>query len=265
MAQLTGEVAVVTGGAGQNIGSSVASKLAEDGASVGIIDIDATNGENTVSKIESNGGDAIFAKADLTDVESTKKAIDEIASEFGGIDIMVASAGMAFGTSLDSIDEEDFYKNIDTNLKSTFFSTKAALPYLRDEGGSVVFVSSVNALLGGFSEVAYASAKGGLHSLSRGLTADYGDEGVRFNVVAAGSILGDSDIWEEREEDQPGLLDQIDDLYPLGRSGEPEDVANTVSFLASAEASWISGVVLPVDGGLTATGAISGGRWWENL
>lgn len=182
------------------------------------------------------------------------------------LDVLVNNAGGASGVRLDDVDEETFDYNVDTNLRSAFFTTKAALPHLRrGDGGRVVFVSSINALLGGFSEVAYAVSKAGLHALARCLTADYADDGVRFNVVAPGSVIGDSDTWQRREAEDPGTLDRIADLYPCGRYGRPEDVADAVLFLSSSRSDWVSGVVLPVDGGLTATGALPGGRWWESL
>lgn len=260
------KVAVVTGGGGANTGRTVAATLASRGATVIVVDVDTVGIQKTVEKIESEGGTADGIECDITDCSEITDCIADIVDQYGGIDILVNNAGGSEGITMDSVDEATFDANIQLNLKSAFFMTREALPYLRKGGdSSVVFVSSINAVVGGFSEVGYATAKGGLHSLVRSLTADHGAQQVRFNVVCPGSIIGDSDIWRRREEEHPGTLTKIEDLYPLGRSGDPDDVAEAIWFLTTERAAWISGVVLPVDGGLSAAGAMPGGRWWERL
>lgn len=258
--------AIVTGGGGQNIGRSITKTLAAAGAQVLILDVDVESSNKVVNEVNQAGGSAGFFERDVTDVDAVKQTVNTIAAEFNGIDILVNNAGGASGVKLEDIDESTFDANLDKNLRSAFFTTKAALPHLkRSGGGSVVFISSVNALLGGFSEVAYSVSKAGLHSLARSLTADYAGDGVRFNVVAPGSVIGNSDTWQQREKVSPGTLDRVAELYPCDRYGEPEDVANAVLFFASDLSNWISGVVLPVDGGIIATGGLSGGRWWESI
>lgn len=264
MNRMDGKTAVVTGGGGPNIGRSIATLLASEGATVIVLDSDDNKGKETLKTISTDGGTAEFIPCDLTDVDEVESAAEETVSRQGTVDVLVNNVGRSTGCTLDTLTEEDFEKNIDVNLKSAVFSTKAYLPHM-DEGSSVVFVSSINALLGGFSEVGYSAAKAGLHSLAKVLTADYGSDGIRFNVVCAGSIIGDSETWRSREEEAPGTLEAVADAYPLGRYGDPEDVAQAVLFLASEESSWISGVVLPVDGGMTATGRLPGGKWWEKL
>lgn len=260
------KIAVVTGGGGSNIGRAVATTLASRNATVIVLDIDTAGIKETVKQIESQGGTATGIKCDVTDCSEITAAIDEVVEQHGGIDIVVNNAGGSFGLTMDSVDEETFDTNLELNLKSAFFVTREALPHLQQGGdSSVVFVSTINALLGGFSEVGYATAKAGLHSLVRSLTADYGSDQVRFNVVCPGSVIGDSEIWQQREEEHPGMLQDIEELYPVGRYGEPEDVAEAIWFLTTERAAWISGVVLPVDGGLSAAGNMPGGRWWERL
>lgn len=266
MEDFTNQTAVVTGGGGSNIGREVSRLLANRGAEVIVVDKDQEKSRKTVSLIENDGGNATFVEANLRNVNEISAVVDEIADEFGPIEILVNNAGGASGLQLDQTGEAEFDYNVETNLKSAFFVTKAALPQLvATGGGSVVFVSSINALLGGFSEVAYSVSKAGLHALARCLTADYADDGVRFNVVCPGSVIGNSDTWNRREREDPGTKQRIHELYPVGRYGDPEDIAEVISFLSSDRASWISGVVLPVDGGLTATGGLPGGRWWENI
>lgn len=267
MDDLCGSTAVVTGGGGANIGSTISERLIRSGADVVILDKDADAARETVDRLAGHdGGDAAFVECDVTDVDQLSTVIDDVAAEFGSIEILVNNAGGAAGLRLEDTDESTFEFNVETNLKSAFFATKAALPHLRSaDDASVVYLSSANALVGGLSEVAYAVSKAGLHALARCLTADHAAEGVRFNVVCPGSVIGDSETWDRRERERPGTKRRVGNLYPIGRAGEPTDVAEAVAFLASPRASWISGVVLPVDGGLTATGGLPGGRWWEQI
>ncbi len=265
MTQITDNVAIITGGSGPNIGRGISQNLADTGFTVVILDIDTDGGNEVVETIRDRGGEAMFIETDVTNVEAIHDATETVVDTYGRIDVLVNSAGSPAGVTIDSIGEKEFDVNIERNLKSSFFCTKAALPHLQDNSGSVVFVSSVNALVGGFSEIGYATAKGGLHALCRCLVADYSEFGIRFNVVCPGSIIGNSVVWREREEKEPGTLDSVAEMYPLKRYGEPEDVANAVRFLISEEAEWINGIVMPVDGGLTATGNLPGGRWWEQL
>lgn len=266
MEDFTDQTAIVTGGGGSNIGREVSRLLASRGAEVVIVDKDQEKSRKTVDLIKKDDGNATFVEANLRNVNEISAVVDEIADEFGPVEILVNNAGGASGLQLDQIGEAEFDYNVETNLKSAFFVTKAALPQLvANGGGSVLFVSSINALLGGFSEVAYSVSKAGLHALARSLTADYADDGVRFNVVCPGSVIGNSDTWNRREREDPGTKQRIHELYPVGRYGDPEDIAEVISFLSSDRAAWISGVVLPVDGGLTATGGLPGGRWWENI
>lgn len=266
MEDLTGSTAVVTGGGGSNIGRAVCVDLANAGAHVVVLDVDTEGAAQTVEEIRGAGGDADAFECDVSDPDVVSSTIDAVAAESDGIDVLVNNAGGADGLTMPETTPEQFDTNININLRSAFFTTQAALPHLREgEGGSVIFVSSINAILGGFSEVAYSTSKAGLHALARCLTADHAEEGVRFNVVAPGSVIGNSDTWQQREQKNPGTLDRIDDLYPTGQSGEPEEIAAAITFLSSERASWISGVILPVDGGMTATGGLPGGRWWERL
>lgn len=266
MEDLTGSTAIVTGGGGPNIGRAVCVDLANAGAHVVVLDVDADGAAQTVGDIRDAGGEADAFECDVSDPDAVADTVAAVAAEADGIDVLVNNAGGADGLTMPETTPEQFDANIDANLRSAFFTTQAALPHLREgDGGSVVFVSSINAILGGFSEVAYSTSKAGLHALARCLTADHAGDGVRFNVVAPGSVIGDSDTWQERERKDPGTLDRIDDLYPTGRSGKPKDIAAAITFLSSDRASWISGVTLPVDGGVTATGGLPGGRWWEQL
>lgn len=265
MNRLEDKIAIITGGA-RNIGYAISVLFAKEGAKVCIFDIDDNMGEKVSREINENGFEAIYVKTDVTNVESINKSVKFIQEKYGKIDILVNNVGASKGFTLEDIDEETFNYNINNNLKSAFFCTKAVLPQMKmNNKGNIVFISSINAILGGFSEVAYSSSKIALHSLVKTLTADYSQYGIRFNVVCPGSIPGDSLTWKNREGNKPGMLKKLANIYPLGRFGDANDVAYAVLFLASDEASWISGVILPVDGGISATGRLPGNCWWENI
>jgi NAD(P)-dependent dehydrogenase (short-subunit alcohol dehydrogenase family) len=265
MNRVKNKVAVVTGG-GKNIGRAVSLTLAKEGAQVCILDIDTNLGKETVNRIKRRNGSAYFFECDVTSTKQIFRVSTEIIEKYHHVDILVNNVGGSKGLKLADISEEDYQLNLDLNLKSAMFCTKAFLQnMIKYHSGSVIFVSSINALLGGFSEVAYSSAKGALHSLVRVLTADYSKYGVRFNVVCPGSIPKESVTWQNREKNNPGLIQRLSRTYPLRRVGKPDDVANAVLFLASDESSWITGIILPVDGGLTATGSLPGGKWWKAI
>jgi len=264
MNRVRDKVAIVTGGS-RGIGRAISLLLAEEGAKICIIARDDKVGKKTATFIKGQGGEATFIKSDVTNVKRIESAVREVIKKYGKIDILVNNVGAAKGTLLDDVDENIFQMNVDVNFKSAVFCTKAVLPtMMKQHSGSVIFISSVNAIVGGFGLVIYSSVKGALFSLARTLTADYSKYNIRFNVVCPGTIPC-SKAWQERERAKPGTLETLAKIYPLGRTGEAIDVAQAVLFLASDEASWITGTVLPVDGGITATGRLPGGEWWNNL
>jgi len=264
--RVDGKKVLVTGGGGASIGRAISILLAEEGATVMILDIDSPRGEEVAGSIRKRGGKALYIQADVTKTSDIDTAVVETIDKVGEVDVLVNNVGGAEGITLDKIDKECLERNLASNLTSAMLCTRAVIPHMiRQRSGSIIYVSSINALLGGLSEVAYAASKGALHSLVRSLTGDYSRQGLRFNVVCPGSIDGGSALWQNRERGSPGLLKQLAALYPIGRMGVPQDVAYAVLFFASDESSWISGVVLPVDGGLTATGALPGGKWWERI
>lgn len=265
MHRIKDKVAVVTGG-GRNIGRAISIILANEGAKVCVLDIDVLASNDVVDIICNDGKKAEFFKCNVTSVKEIESNFQNIWNKYGKIDILVNNVGESAGITLEDITEDIFNKNIDLNVKSSVFCTKAALPFMKKQRkGSVIFISSINANLGGFSEVMYAASKKSLEALAKVLAADYSKFGIRFNVVSPGSVPGDSMVWKERELEKPGTLGKLESIYPLKRVGKPEDVAYAVLFYASDESSWITGTVLPVDGGITATGRLPGGKWWEEL
>jgi NAD(P)-dependent dehydrogenase (short-subunit alcohol dehydrogenase family) len=265
MLELEGRTAIVTGG-GSNIGQAIAIGLAEQGADVMIADIDPEGAQGTTEMIQQRGGEAMFVEADVTEESAVKRVRERTQSAYGDTDVLINNVGGGDGGALHNTTREGFDTDVERTLTSAFLCTRELLPDLREsDDSSVVFISSINALLGGFDQVAYTAAKGGIHSMARKLVADYSTDGIRFNVVCAGSVIGDAEVWEERAEEAPDSLESLTELYPLGRFGAPEDVANLVVFLSSAAAEWITGAIIPVDGGLTATGNLPGENWWEEI
>ena len=265
MQRLQDRVAVVTGGA-VNIGRAICRNMAGEGARVWILDIAEEGAAETADLVRSAGGQATVLRTDVTVPAEVEAAVRQILAAEQRVDILVNNVGGSSGADLEDIDEAMLERNIALNLKSAFLCTRAVSRTMLERGaGNVIFVSSVNALLGGFGEVAYSASKAALHSLVKSLTAEYSPRGLRFNALCLGSIPGESATWARRERQHPGTLEDLARLYPLRRVGTADDAALAAVFLASDEASWITGVVLPVDGGISATGALSGGEWWTSL
>jgi NAD(P)-dependent dehydrogenase (short-subunit alcohol dehydrogenase family) len=236
--------------------------LVAEGMQVAVIDRERRDIESVASNDEP--GSVTFYEADVTDQEEYSEALDAIMSDFDGISTFVNSVGASNYKQLHETSYEDFREQIDLNLWSGFYGTKRLLPDLLEApSASVVYISSLNALVGGFSEIPYAASKAGLQSLARGLTADYGRDDVRFNALCVGTIPLDSE-FEGRTGDISETYERVSSIYPLGL-GDPEDIAAATAFLCSAQSAWISGVTLPIDGGLMATGALPGGDWWEKI
>ncbi len=248
MGRLDECVAFVTGG-GHGIGRATALRLATEGAAVAIADLDVEAAQRTAAEIIATGGVALAVACDVTDTAAVDRAVTETVARFGRLDILANVAGA-------DVDEPPFAEQPDEiwrrmheiNLLGVVRTTRAAIPHLLSapHGGSVVNVSSVNGMLA-IGSYPYSAAKAGLQNLTMNLAAEYGPRRVRFNVVAPGTVR--TRVWD----DQPETFAQMHRLYPLGRVGEPEDIAAAIAFLVSDDAAWITGIVLPVDGGLTGS------------
>jgi len=260
MRRFVGRVALVTGAA-RGIGRATAARLAAEGALVGVADIDADAAEEAAHDLAKTGADAVPLACDVTDRESVDAAVASLVARYGRLDVLVNNVGVSLGTPFEEIDDAAWRDQSDPTLHGAVRCIQAALPHLLTSavGGSVVTIGSVNGLAA-FGNVVYSTAKAGLQSLTQNLAILYSrrelarkgltSRGVRFNLVAPGTIR--TRVWTERGPDRLELLDRLAQQYPAGRVGEPEDVAAAVAFLASDDASWITGVVLPVDGGILA-------------
>lgn len=239
--RFTDRVVVVTGGGG-GIGAVMAEQFAAEGARVVVADINGEAAEQTAVGISGAHPVAL----DVTDASAVSAAIAEI----GAVDVLVNNAAMTVDTALADMTVQGWSREIDVTLTGAFLMSQAVLPSMERAGrGAIVNVSSVNAL-SYLGNEAYSAAKAGLLSLTRSIAVRYGAKQIRCNAVVPGTIA--TPIWQRRLKIEPDLFDRTSKWYPLGRVGTPADVAAPVLFLASDEAAWITGITMPVDGGLLA-------------
>jgi NAD(P)-dependent dehydrogenase (short-subunit alcohol dehydrogenase family) len=239
---------VLVTGAARGIGAAVARRLAEEGARVLVTDVDPAEAEKTAAALRELGLGTEAFGCDVGDREAVERAVAHAVATFGTLDVLVNSAAHCTPDLPLFEDEPDdeWARDIDITLTGPYRCCRAALPHLAASGrGAVVNIGSVNGIQD-FGNHAYSAAKAGLGSLTRTLAGHAAKRGVRVNLVVPGTVR--TSAWEGREDD----LDAVRGLYPLGRVGEPEDIAAAVAFLASHDASWITGTALNVDGGLTA-------------
>lgn len=248
----TKPTAWVTGAAG-GIGTATVSALCKKGVTV--IAIDSSH-ESLTELVENVPGKVIPFQLDISNWESAEKAISEIALEHGVPDYLVNGAGINPLTESSELITHQFYNNvIDVNLAGTFLFCKTLIPLMASKGrGSVVNISSIAGLRGWGGSSIYSASKGAIIALTMSLATEYGRKGIRINAVCPGSIRTPMVIknLEEKNDLDKGLI-RIGEKHPLGRIGEPEEVANAISFLLSDDASFITGAMLTVDGGLNAS------------
>ena len=244
-APLAGRVALVTGGA-RGIGRAIALRLAADGAKVGIIDL-ADSGAETAREVEKASGQATtFFKADISKEAEAKAAVAAVEASLGPVDILVNNAGITRDGLMLVMDEGDWDAVLTVNLKGAFVMTKAVLRgMIKRRSGSIVSISSVVGRRGNAGQVNYSAAKAGLIGLTKSLAKEVGSRNIRVNAVAPGYIETEMTA-ALGEAARNALMSQI----PLGRIGSPEGVADAVAFLAGDSASFITGAVLAIDGGL---------------
>lgn len=244
--RVEGKVALVTGAA-SGIGEGTALLLAREGAAVAVVDIDVEAGKRTTATIVREGGKAIFIRADVGKTAQVKRMIERTASAFGRLDIIHNNAIWFRNGKATELDEKDWDRTLDVGLKTVFLSAKFGVPVMRETGGgSIVNTASVHSLVSFEEHTAYDAAKAGLLGLTRVLALDFGPD-IRVNSVLPGAVL--TPLWKGiSKADRRRFADMV----PAKRLGTPEDIASAVLFLASEEASFITGTSLVVDGGLIA-------------
>ncbi|HEX7715611.1 MAG TPA: 3-oxoacyl-[acyl-carrier-protein] reductase [Bacillota bacterium] len=242
--RLAREVALITGGA-RGIGKAIALTLVAEGASVVLSDVN-DEVHQTAAEIRESGGQAASIVGNVTKLEDCEAMVDEALKTFGKLDILVNNAGITRDNLLLKMTEADWDAVLDINLKGTFLCTKAAIkPMIKQRSGKIINIASVIGIMGNAGQANYAASKGGIISFTKTMARELGKRNIRVNAIAPGFIA--SKMTEVlSEEARNNLLEQI----PLGSLGQPEYVAQAVLFLASPEASYITGHVLNVDGGM---------------
>ena len=240
-------VALVTGGS-RGIGRAIALRLAADGLTVVVnYSANSTAAADVVARIESAGGRAMPAKADVSDPDQVGNLFDLVTAELGTVDVLVNNAGITRDSLLLRMSHEDFDAVIQTNLRSAFLCTKASLRgMLKAKWGRIISIASVAGISGNAGQANYAASKAGMIAFAKSIAKEVGSRGITSNVVAPGYI--ETDMTHSLGD---GAKESASSAIALGRFGQPEEVAEAVGFLASDASSYITGQVLAVDGGIT--------------
>lgn len=250
MGKLSNKVAVITGGSA-GIGKASAFLFAKEGCAAGIIDINETDGEQVAQEIRSSGGKATFIKADVSNADQLEAAIEAFADEFGGIDILYNNAGGATPRDdhLLKMPLDEFDHSIGLNLFGPFAACKFAIPHMdKRGGGSIINTASIRAMIGTSGADGYTSAKGGIVALTRALAVQCAAKNIRVNAIAPGAVLTERVKKLMADGNDSGPDQKMVERHLLGM-GEPDQVAPVALFFACADSGWVTGQILPVDGG----------------
>jgi NAD(P)-dependent dehydrogenase (short-subunit alcohol dehydrogenase family) len=248
--RVAGKVAIVTG-ANVGIGAAIANLLAEEGAAVVVTGRRKDLLDQVVAGIERKKGRALAVAGSVTDESHVRSTVDQCVRTFGTLNILVNNAGIgAFGKLLHETDDTTWHEVLDVNLTGVFRMTRAAVPaMLKNGGGSIINMSSVGGLIGFSGSAAYGTSKGGLEVFTKCVAMDYAQDKIRCNSVCPGLI--DTPMAAPLLNN-PNMIAEVLSAYPIRRVGTPEEVAKMVLYLASDDASWVTGSSFTIDGGLTA-------------
>ncbi len=250
-------VAIVTGG-GMGIGSAVARGLANEGASVAIVDLDGAAAEAVAKEVTDAGGRAVPVVANVGSAPDAERAIRRTVEEYGGVDYLVNNAGVVIYGEAPDFAEADWDTVVDTNLKGQFLMAKYAIPEMRRRGtGAIVNLASVQAIISQREVAAYAASKGGVVSLTKTLALDHAKDRIRVNCVLPGSVRTPM-LWHAAElapGDPEDTIEQWGRIHPRGTVIEPDEIAAVVLFLLSTDASAVTGAAYLADAGLSAQAA----------
>jgi NAD(P)-dependent dehydrogenase (short-subunit alcohol dehydrogenase family) len=249
------KVAIVTGGA-SGIGRAAAERLASEGCAVAVADVNAEGAARVAEAINESGGKAMGIAADVSDSAAVKSLVTTTAASFGRIDVLFANAGIGSSSHLVETTDEEWQRVHDVNEKGVFFSCREVVRFMLAQeppGGSIVINSSISGLTGIPGQAAYAPTKGAVVEMTRQLAVELAQLNIRVNCVCPGTV--DTTVLRTAMAMQPdpqAFLDLLLSGHPMARIGKPEEIAAAVAFLASDDASFITGAILPVDGGYTA-------------
>lgn len=247
-ARLRGKAAIVTGG-GAGIGKAISNLFARERARVAVADVDLSAAQAAASEITENNGTALALRADVRSAGDVERMVRDTVAAFGGLDILVNNAGVGTDGDVVQLPEEEWRRILDVNLTGVFLCCKFAIPEMkRSGGGSIVNIASIAARVGGSVSCVYPASKAGVVALSRNTALKFAAEGIRVNCVCPGHV--DTALTYTLKD--PQFREALIRRYPLGRLGTAEEIAAAVLFLASDDASFITGSELLVDGGYTA-------------
>jgi NAD(P)-dependent dehydrogenase (short-subunit alcohol dehydrogenase family) len=258
--RLKDKIGIVTAAA-SGMGRAGALRFAREGASVVVVDLDGEKAGHVTHEINAAGGKAVAVAGDLCDVSFARRIVHICKEEFGGVDFLWAHAGHPGPASIEGLDFKDYDLAMDLNLRSALISVTEAIPLMRASGGgSVLFTASTSGLQGSLFSPVYSAAKFAVVGLARSLAKRYARDGIRFNAVCPGAtdspmlriFVARPDSDAAKGKDPEELVAQRGGVNPMGRMARPEEVANVALFLISDEASFVNGVAIAVDGGLTA-------------
>jgi NAD(P)-dependent dehydrogenase (short-subunit alcohol dehydrogenase family) len=249
--RLDGKVAIIAGAAWGGIGAATALRFAQEGANV-VVNTRSRPEKlaETAQHIEATGRRAVQIMGDVADATAWESMVEAALTTFGKIDILVHNAAHSYLKRAIEFTQEEWDHGLSVTLGGPWLGAKHCIPHMIEQGGgSVIFVSTVNATITNPLFGLYGAAKGGLNALTRSIALDYGRDGIRCNAIAPGQIVGERESARIAHDDLEDMLSK--DCYPLGRYGRPEEIADCALFLASDESSFVTGIVLTADGGLT--------------
>ena len=253
MTRLAGKSAVITGG-GTGIGQAIALAFAREGAQVVVAGRRKEKLDETLHLLQQAGCSALALECDVTKAADTQRVVKSAEGAFGKVNVLVNNAGALSVSTVENITEEDWDRVMATNVKGPFLMSRAALPAMRRAGGgSIINVGSVLGIVGIRDRAAYCASKGGVSMLTKAMALDHAQDNIRVNCVCPSIVESDMtrNLFAETEIGQQARESRLASI-PLGRFGKPADIAGLTVFLASEESSWMTGTVIPVDGGVTA-------------
>jgi len=251
--RLAGKSAVITGG-GTGIGQAIALAFAREGAQVAVAGRRKEKLDETLHLLQQAGCSALALECDVTKAADTQRVLKSAEDAFGKVNVLVNNAGALSVSTVENITEEDWDRVMATNVKGPFLMSRAALPAMRRAGGgSIINVGSVLGIVAIRDRAAYCASKGGVSMLTKAMALDHAQDNIRVNCVCPSIVESDMtrNLFAETEAGQQARESRLASI-PLGRFGKPADIAGLTVFLASEESSWMTGTVIPVDGGVTA-------------